>query len=138
MSMVFERLTIRAVDSDDDIRRIDTWGHVAQTDFDKLQEIIDAGANFHGLKVVGKIERFVDRMVDKKAFKIPTGQEMVYGELIFDRDGHGSVFLKGKLPVDPVVVDSICKGMITGTKSIGGSPINGVTPNIRIKGKYQK
>lgn len=140
MAKVFSGLTLRAVDSNDDIRRIQTWGAVSADCYDKLASLIDAQSAIHGLKVVGKIEKYYDSNAKGilDSLVVPQGAKLVKGQLIIGRSGAGSVYFKGKFPADQTELDKICQSLITGTKTIGTKTIEEVVPRVNTGSRFKR
>ncbi len=138
MAIVMTGMDIRAVDSNDDVKKIGVWGNVIATDYAVLAGIIDAAAATHGLKVVGRTEKYLDETAAAQVLDVPAGKTLVSGSLIVERATKGPVYLKGKFPNLAEDLNLICQDLVTGVKTIGGSEITGVIPRVNTGTKFTK
>ncbi len=142
MADIFKGIKIRAVDSNDDVKKINVWGAVsdADTDFTALEAKINAQVLKHGLKVVGKTLSYIDSNADaiEAGINVPEGEKIVSGDLVIERTDKGPVYFSGKFPSTVGSLDLILTSFITGTRPVGGSALTAVTPNVRTGSKYSK
>lgn len=138
MADVLSGVALRAVDSNDDVKQIGVWGATATVDLEDLKAYLDAGTAVHGLKSVGKIERYIDNAVDMAGFQVPAGKNIVTGDLIISRVDAGPVYFSGKFPDNNDDLGLICQALIEGNKLVGEKAIAEVNPSVRTGKRFIK